>query len=162
MSRSPSSVAARRIQTELNDWLRSPPEGCALESFDNILEWTVKMKGPESTEWMKSLYEGEEYRLTINFTDMYPLEPPEVMFQQPSPVHPHIYTNGHICLDILYDGRNGGWSPALTMSKVVLSLRSMLASNEDKRRPPGDHEYCSRTHGRSPKETRWDFDDDKV
>ncbi len=28
----------------------------------------------------------------------------QVMFVPPSPVHPHIYSNGHICLDILYDG----------------------------------------------------------
>lgn len=41
-------------------------------------------------------------------------------------------SNGHICLDILYDGQNGGWSPALTINKVCLSLRSMLASNTEK------------------------------
>ncbi len=42
----------------------------------------------------------------------------QVTFLPPSPVHPHIYSNGHICLDILYDGQSGGWSPALTMNKV--------------------------------------------
>lgn len=31
-----------------------------------------------------------------------------------------------------YTGREGGWSPALTVNKLVLSLRSMLASNTDK------------------------------
>ncbi len=56
----------------------------------------------------------------------------QVLFVPPSPVHPHIYSNGHICLDILYDGRNGGWSPALTVNKLALSLRSMLASNTHK------------------------------
>jgi hypothetical protein len=71
-------------------------------------------------------------RLNIKFTERYPLEPPEVTFLTPTPVHPHIYSNGHICLDILYDGQNGGWSPALTINKLCLSLRSMLASNTDK------------------------------
>ena len=56
----------------------------------------------------------------------------QVVFLPESPMHPHIYTNGHICLDILYDGVNGGWSPALTINKVCLSLRSMLASNTEK------------------------------
>ena len=30
------------------------------------------------------------------------------------------------------------------------------------RRPAGDLAYCNRTRGRSPKDTRWDFDDDTV
>lgn len=60
----------------------------------------------------------------------------QVFFIPPAPVHPHIYSNGHICLDILYDGDNGGWSPALTLGKVSISLRSMLASNTERVRPP--------------------------
>ena len=30
------------------------------------------------------------------------------------------------------------------------------------RRPAGDQEYCSRMAGRSPQETRWEFEDDTV
>eukprot|EP00884_Botryococcus_braunii_P022627 jgi/Botrbrau1/9048/Bobra.0376s0024.1 len=163
-SRSPTAVAMRRIQSELTDLLQKPPEGCRLESFDPLMTWIIQMEGPDCppAPGYPRLYEHEIYRLRVKFADNYPLEPPEIVFIPPSPVHPHIYSNGHICLDILYDGRNGGWSPALTVSKVCLSLRSMLASNTEKRRPPGDAEYCSRTIGRSPKETRWEFEDDKV
>lgn len=157
-----SPVAARRIQSELHDWGRNPPDGCCLESCEPMTHWVVLMSGPETPAGAAQLYEGELFRLAIKFTERYPLEPPEVVFLAPPPVHPHIYSNGHICLDILYDGANGGWSPALTVSKLCLSLRSMLASNTDKRRPPGDADYCSRVGGRSPKLTRWQFDDPTV
>ena len=30
-------------------------------------------------------------RIRVSFTDKYPLEPPEILFLEPSPVHPHIY-----------------------------------------------------------------------
>lgn len=158
-ARNLSTVASRRIQSELRDWLANPPEGCILESFEPITTWVILMQGPDGGA---RLYDGEVFRVRISFTDRYPLEPPEVVFLAPSPIHPHIYSNGHICLDILYDGPDGGWSPALTINKVSLSLRSMLASNTDKRRPPGDAEYCQRVGGRSPKLTRWNFDDDTV
>ena len=78
------------------------------------------------------------------------------------PVHPHIYSNGHICLSVLSSGNGGDYSPALTAGSLALSIRSMLASCAAKERPPGDREYCSRAAGRSPKETRWEFHDDKV
>lgn len=160
--RAPSAIAMRRIQSELNDWHVHPPEGCELIQFEPLLVWVIRMSGPESASGMSQIYAGENFRVQVKFTDHYPLEPPEVTFVPPSPVHPHIYSNGHVCLDILYDGRNGGWSPALTINKLCLSLRSMLASNTDKRRPAGDLAYCNRTRGRSPKDTRWDFDDDTV
>lgn len=159
--RTPSAVAMRRIQSELRDWMQSPPDGCCLESCEPLMQWVIIMQGPESG-CGRSLYDGEVFRIRVSFADRYPLEPPEILFLRPSPVHPHIYSNGHVCLDILYDGRNGGWSPALTINKVVMSLRSMLASNQIKKRPPGDEQYCTKTLGRSPKETRWDFDDDTV
>ena len=81
------------------------------------------MEGPETSPINPPLYIGQQYRLRCAFNDRYPLEPPEVLFLDPVPVHPHIYSNGHICLDILYDCRNGGWSPALTVNKIALSLR---------------------------------------
>ena len=112
------------------------------------------MEGPESAAapGLPRLYDGEVFRylksitltsivlhsqicesrllgrLRITFSDHYPLDPPEFVFIPPSPEHMHIYSNGFICLDILYANRGGGWSPAMTISSCCLSLRSMLAS----------------------------------
>lgn len=161
MARPPSTVAMRRIQSELKEWTNSPPEGACLESCEPLMNWVVLMQGPDSIDGLH-MYDNEVFQLLVNFDSDYPLSPPEFIFHPDnSPMHPHIYSNGHICLDILYNSSNGGWSPALTISKVVLSLRSMLASNTTRERPPGDQNYCRSCCGRGPKLTNWAFHDDR-
>jgi ubiquitin-protein ligase len=58
--------------------------------------WNVSFTGAVGT-----LYEGEKFTLKIRFTEDYPMDSPEVVFLKPAPVHEHIYSNGHICLNIL-------------------------------------------------------------
>ncbi|CAB1350023.1 unnamed protein product, partial [Coregonus sp. 'balchen'] len=59
----------------------------------------------------------------------YPFDSPQVMFTGENiPVHPHVYSNGHICLSILTED----WSPALSVQSVCLSIISMLSSCKEK------------------------------
>jgi ubiquitin-conjugating enzyme E2 W len=85
------------------------------------------------------------------------MDSPEVVFLLPAPMHPHVYSNGHICLNILGDD----WSPALTVKSICISIISMLSSATEKGRPPDDVRYSNfSSHG--PKNTKFIYHDDKV
>ena len=83
---------------------------------DNLYEWVSTILGPPG-----SPYEGGVFFLDIHFTPEYPFKPPKVTFRTRI-YHCNVNSQGVICLDILKDN----WSPALTISKVLLSICSLL------------------------------------
>lgn len=110
-----------------------------------------------------------EYRTTsrtcglgLTFAALGFLEPPEVTFvkesDRPIPVHPHIYSNGIICLDLL--GAQG-WSPVQNVETVCMSLQSMLTGNSKNERPPGDEEFV-RNNRKRPRDIDFYYDDNTV
>ena len=78
--------------------------------------------GPED-----SPYTGGVFFLNIQFPTDYPFKPPKIIFTTRI-YHPNINSSGNICLDIL----KGQWSPALTISKVLLSICSLLTDANPK------------------------------
>eukprot|EP00271_Cylindrocystis_brebissonii_P001495 TRINITY_DN11762_c0_g1_i1.p1 TRINITY_DN11762_c0_g1~~TRINITY_DN11762_c0_g1_i1.p1 ORF type:complete len:162 (-),score=20.46 TRINITY_DN11762_c0_g1_i1:148-633(-) len=149
-----SRIASNRLQKELNEWHHNPPAGFRRQPSDNLQSWAIELQGAPGT-----LYTGERFILQVDFPEHYPMEAPQVIFVPPTPLHPHIYSNGHICLDILYDS----WSPAMTVSSVCMSILSMLSSSTERARPADNDRYVRNCkNGRSPKETRWWFHDDKA
>lgn len=143
----------KRVQKELRDFNRNPPAGLRLHPDADLKTWRIDLIGAEGT-----LYAGEVYTLQVTFCERYPFEAPEVVFVGPRiPVHPHIYSNGHICLNILYQH----WSPALSVQSICLSIISMLSSATQKVLPPDNDRYV-RHAKRSPKDTAWGYHDDTV
>jgi hypothetical protein len=90
------------------------------------------------------------------------LEPPEVTFvklhDRPIPIHPHIYTNGFICLDLL--GQQG-WSPVQNVQSVCMSIQSMLTGNTKNERPPGDEEFV-KSNRLSPRNVEFYYHDNTI
>ncbi|KAL0270432.1 UNVERIFIED_CONTAM: hypothetical protein PYX00_007842 [Menopon gallinae] len=143
------SPSEKRLQKELMLLIKEPPPGVTVDSSaasQNLMQWTIQMDGAPGT-----LYEGEKFELLFKFSAKYPFDSPEVTFQGPNiPIHPHVYSNGHICLSILTED----WSPALSVQSVCLSIISMLSSCKEKKRPPNNSFYI-RTCDKNPKKTKW-------
>jgi ubiquitin-conjugating enzyme E2 D len=107
-----------RINKELLDLQKDPPHNCSggpLEDSDIFL-WIATIIGPEN-----SPYHNGIFKLKIYFPQEYPFKAPKIMFETKI-FHPNINSSGSICLDILQTQ----WSPALTISKVLLSICSLL------------------------------------
>ena len=114
----------KRIQNEYKEMAASPPSNCSAGPVDenNMYEWRATIIGPEDTP-----YHGGIFELKITFPPNYPFKSQKVIFTTKI-YHCNINSSGSICLDILKDQ----WSPALTISKVLLSICSMLSDANPK------------------------------
>lgn len=107
----------QRLKKELIELENTPPANCSAGIIgDDIYTWQATIMGPEG-----SPYHGGIFYLQIEFPFDYPFKPPKIIFKTKI-YHCNINTSGCICLDILKEQ----WSPALTISKVLLSICSML------------------------------------
>ena len=107
----------QRITKELKEIKNDPPANCSAgPEGEDMYEWQASIMGPK-----ESPYEGGVFWLKIHFPKDYPFKPPKVMFLTRI-YHPNISSSGAICIDILKDN----WSPALTISKVLLCICSLL------------------------------------
>ena len=110
-------ASLKPITREFTNFNKDPPTNCSAgPEGDDLYHWTATIMGPEG-----SPYYGGVFYLNITFPSNYPFKPPKIAFITKI-YHPNINSSGGICLDILKDN----WSPALTISKVLLSICSLL------------------------------------
>ena len=110
-------MALKRLQKEVSEIQKDTPANCSAGPNNNdLFNWEATIIGPTETP-----YEGGIFKLKILFPADYPFKPPKITFETRI-YHPNINANGGICLDILKDQ----WSPALNITKVLLSICSLL------------------------------------
>lgn len=148
-------TARNRLLKELKALSETDP-GVTIELTDNVHLLYAKITVDDNP-----LYKKAAFRVQISIPDEYPFVAPVCVFVKSSsttvPVHPHIYSNGHICLDLL----GPAWTPIHTIRSVLLSLQSFLASNTRLERPPDDESYC-RVAPKNPTKTKFVYHDDGV
>ncbi|RRT83103.1 hypothetical protein BHE74_00050034 [Ensete ventricosum] len=81
-----------------------------------MYHWQATITGPVDTP-----YAGGIFLVNIRFSPDYPFKQPKVSFKT-KVFHPNINRKGRVCLDIL----KKQWSPALTISKVLLAIWCLL------------------------------------
>jgi len=150
--------AAKRLGKELSKIHEHLPPGISIASADDLKDWQMDIKVLDDNP----LYRNETYRLRFRFSNKYPIEAPEVTFvktvDRPIPMHPHVYSNGIICLDLL---GSQGWSPVQNVESVCMSIQSMLTGNTKNERPPGDEEFV-KGNTKRPRDINFYYDDNTV
>ena len=144
-------MSIRRLRKEYADIKQEPPLNCSAGTIDDDLyHWNATIIGPSD-----SPYEGGVFQLDIHFPMNYPFKPPKCNFKTKI-YHPNINSAGSICVDILKDN----WSPALTLSKVLLSICSLLTdpNPSDPSEPTIAKQYINNREEFINKATLWTYE----
>lgn len=110
----------KRIMKEYANLLNDPIETCSARpiSDDDPRQWTGAISGPPNTP-----YADGTFKLSIQFPEGYPLKVPPVMTFTAPIFHPNAFSHGGIRLAELEET---GWSPAITVQALLISLQAML------------------------------------
>ena len=132
-------MALRRLRKELQD-SKTPssphrmPNNCYAGpiSDDDLYVWRALLIGPADTP-----YEDGHFYINFKFPKDYPFKPPKMKFETKI-YHPQVNDSGFFYLASNVERDN--WSPALTISKVLLAIHDMM----------GDETHVCGCHCKNP------------
>ncbi|GAB0095921.1 Ubiquitin-conjugating enzyme E2 [Sergentomyia squamirostris] len=110
-------IKMNRLRSEILCLKSGAADGIDAVPLDNQLShWQGSILGPPG-----SPYEGGKFFLYIVIPQSYPIFPPSVRFLTKI-IHPNVSRHGDVGIDIIQHN----WSLALTISKILLSVQSLL------------------------------------
>jgi len=112
------STRDKRLGHDLKGLAQDAPEGIEAKPLDScFFHWQASITGP-----VGSPYEGGVFYLYLKVPMQYPFKPPEVRFLTKI-FHPNVNRHGDIGIDSI---QPGNWVSGLTLTKVLLSIQSLL------------------------------------
>lgn len=103
-------------------------------NMQDITKLMAMVIGPKGTS-----YEDGFYVFSINVTDKYPFEPPQVQHLTTDGkirINPNLYERGKVCLSILGTWSGPAWSSLMNIG-VVLNYLRMIMNEDPLRNEPG-------------------------
>ncbi|XP_033911367.3 ubiquitin-conjugating enzyme E2 Z [Acipenser ruthenus] len=134
-----------RIKRDIMSIYKEPPPGMfVVPDPHDMTKIHALITGPFDTP-----YEGGFFLFLFRCPPDYPIHPPRVklMTTGNSTVrfNPNFYRNGKVCLSILGTWTGPAWSPAQSISSVLISIQSLMTENPyhnepgfEQERHPGD------------------------
>ncbi len=140
-----SNYALTRIQREYKELMITSSDYWTVrpKHTDNMYVWEANIHNLQDPR-----HAGMNYSLEITLAENHPFQAPVVRFIDKVRCE-NVYTDGTVCIDILQDK----WSPAITISRLMITLCSVLTDPPVTGRPSKRLPRCS--HSRHPMETRY-------
>lgn len=119
----------KRILSDIKQLNRDPLDKQGIyykHDESKILKGYAMIIGPESTPYQYGYYFFE-----IDFPSNYPHSPPKFTFRtndQKTRFHPNFYRSGKCCVSILNTWKGEQWTSCLTLSSILLTIRSLFDS----------------------------------
>nr|CAH8829794.1 unnamed protein product [Trichobilharzia regenti] len=115
-----------RITKDLRSICNDPAPGiCVVPDSDDMTKIYALITGPFDTP-----YEGGFFLFMIRFPPEYPLVPPKVKLMTTGNgtvrFNPNFYSNGKVCLSVLGTWQGPEWTPAQSLSSVLISIQSLM------------------------------------
>ncbi|KAK8765227.1 hypothetical protein V5799_032165 [Amblyomma americanum] len=125
----PSKQNMLRVKKDIAEFRASPPVGIFISPEEsNVTRIHVLIVGSTETQ-----YEGGFFQCLLQCPPDYPLSPPRMRLMTTDAgrvrFNVNLYNSGNVCLSTIKTAPGPGWSPALGLVNVLVSIQSLMSEH---------------------------------